>query len=176
MRKQKRELLYDVWSQMRQRCENPKNVAYARYGGRGITVCERWQTYENFKADIGSRPPGDMSVERIDNDGDYEPSNCRWATRLEQNSNKRNCIYIVELDGERITLSEACRRRGFCYRAVVKRVKQYGWPMDLAIHLEVGHPKRWKAEVIQLWNEYKALKAELDELKAKYQPVAEAAE
>jgi hypothetical protein len=73
---------------MRQRCRNPRNPRWADYGGRGITICERWNSYANFLADMGERPAG-MSLERIDNDGNYEPSNCKWATQAEQIRNQR---------------------------------------------------------------------------------------
>lgn len=73
---------------MRKRCENPNCKSYADYGGRGIAVCERWQSFDNFLADMGVRPDG-MSLDRIDSDGNYEPSNCRWATRIEQSHNSR---------------------------------------------------------------------------------------
>jgi hypothetical protein len=79
---------YAVWQQMVARCTNPKHASWDDYGGRGITVCERWRDYANFHADMGDAPKG-LSIERMDNNGGYEPDNCKWATPLEQRHNSR---------------------------------------------------------------------------------------
>lgn len=84
----KRSPEYKSWDAMTQRTSNPNFIDYKNYGGRGIAVCERWRKFENFLADMGARPDG-MSLDRINNDGNYEPGNCRWATRMQQRQNAR---------------------------------------------------------------------------------------
>lgn len=151
---------YSIWGAMMQRCHNPNNKHYKNYGGRGIEVCERWKNSANFLADIGPRPEG-LTLERIDNDRGYAPDNCRWATRKEQSTNRRMTVWIV-MDGEEMSLREACRRRGLEYRAVVKRIQQRKWPVELALYLPVGaglgEGLKETELVLELWNENKRLR------------------
>lgn len=130
------ERLYWVWADMRGRCSNSNHKSFKNYGGRGITVTPRWRDFKLFCADMGPRPASGM-LDRIDNDGHYEPSNCRWATRKEQNSNRRNCIY-VEDGGEKLTVKEFCRRRSLKYRPIMKRIQDRGWPIADALAIPVG--------------------------------------
>ncbi|MGH9252235.1 MAG: hypothetical protein ACRD0W_22370 [Acidimicrobiales bacterium] len=85
---------YLAWSNMRGRCLRPTHKSYRYYGGRGITIDRRWDTFEGFLADMGRRPGPEYSLDRIDNDGNYDPGNCRWATRSQQNSNRRQKVPV----------------------------------------------------------------------------------
>lgn len=123
---------------MRSRCNNRNVPAYPMYGGRGIKVCARWDLYENFFADMGSKPSAAHSLDRIDNDKWYEPGNCRWATMKEQQRNRRN-NRIIEKDGIVATLAAHCERIGVRPSTVLQRLR-YGFSMDEA--LTAGRLKR----------------------------------
>lgn len=94
--------IYRRWNSMLQRCLNARNKSFKNYGGRGITVCERWLKFENFLADMGLPPPG-LSLDRIDNDLGYFKENCRWATASEQRINQRNLAKADSSDAKRVT-------------------------------------------------------------------------
>jgi hypothetical protein len=118
--------LFTIWVGMRQRCENPASGSYARYGGRGIKVCERWQLFENFLADMGTRPSAKHTLDRYpDNNGNYEPGNCRWATKKEQARNRRTSSYIEAL-GKKLTVAEWSDITGLTQHAICGR-KSAGW-------------------------------------------------
>lgn len=126
-----RSSIYSIWCKMRERCKNPKESSFSRYGGRGISVCERWDSsFENFLSDVGERPKG-KTLDRIDNSGNYEPSNCRWATPKEQAWNTRRNRYF-EADGETLILSEWAKRLGTSTDTIDLRLKA-GWPVEQAL-------------------------------------------
>lgn len=113
--------IYGVWNSMKNRCSNPKIASFKSYGGRGIKVCERWQKFENFYADMGDRPSDNHSIERRNNNSDYSPENCYWADKATQAKNKRNNRFI-EANGERLHLAEWARRLGCNPPAILARL------------------------------------------------------
>lgn len=112
---------YRVWIEMRNRCQNSSNAGYHLYGGRGITVCERWEDFALFWEDMGPTWQRGLSLERIDNDGDYGPHNCRWATPFEQNRNMRSNRYIQTPWG-RMTAKDAALKSGIPAGTVYQRM------------------------------------------------------
>lgn len=121
MDKRERKLLQHIWHQMIRRCTDPKNKAFKNYGGRGITVCARWvESFNDFLADIGPRPPGYL-IDRTDNDAGYSPENCRWVTRKQSADNRRSVTWVI-WEGERMCIKDAAIRAGASYRMVRKRV------------------------------------------------------
>lgn len=123
--------LYGAWRQMRMRCSNPSHHKFSAYGGRGIKVCERWQTFWNFVEDVGDRPVG-CTLDRIDNDGDYEPGNVRWATPSMQNRNSRRSRLLTH-DGETRTMAEWAEVLGMSYDVLNHRINASGWSVERAL-------------------------------------------
>lgn len=132
--------IYGLWKSMRQRCENPNDAAYPNYGARGIKVCERWQTFENFLADMPKRPAG-TTLDRIDNDGDYEPSNCRWATWREQHDNKRNTKRFTAF-GKSQSLVLWAEEYGINIRTLHNRIYRAKLPLEKALRAPIQKGKR----------------------------------
>jgi hypothetical protein len=125
---------YRVWKRMVERCHDPRDKDYRSYGGRGIVVCERWRSsFQAFIADMGRRPgPPRHSIERAHNDGPYAPDNCRWATRSEQDRNRRNSRLITAL-GRTLTLAEWARETGVYPATISVRIKKLGWTAERAV-------------------------------------------
>lgn len=126
---------YMVWDSMRQRCNNPRHAAFKNYGARGITVCERWESFENFLADMGEKPDG-LSIDRKDNSLGYFKDNCRWATDVEQNRNTRS-VRLVEYGGEARSIAEWSALNGWPHHVIASRLRS-GWSEERA----VGEPWR----------------------------------
>ena len=122
---------HSIWGGMINRCSDPSNPMYHRYGGRGIKVCERWKTFGNFFADMGKRPSIAHSIDRYpDNDGNYEPSNCRWATRQQQARNK-GCNHWVEFRCRKVVIQDLAAEFGIKSSTVNARIKR-GWTVEQA--------------------------------------------
>lgn len=116
---------FRIWAAMRARCTNPNSSDYESYGGRGTRVCDRWLQFENFLDDMGLRPESNFSIDRIDNKGHYEPSNCRWATRQQQANNRTTNIVICFRD-RKLTVAGWARETGLSYKALIQRYHA-GW-------------------------------------------------
>lgn len=125
--------VYQIWRKMKSRCEKKDDQAYKHYGGRGITVCEEWHDYLTFKdwaLSHGYRD--DLSIDRINNDGDYEPHNCKWSTHKEQQRNKRSNV-LLTYNGETHCLGEWSEITGMRLDTLWKRVKKYNFTNETAI-------------------------------------------
>lgn len=132
---------YTTWAQMKARCRNKNHKEYPRYGGRGIQVCERWDDFRNFYADMGDKPDG-MSIDRINNDGNYEPSNCRWVAQTEQIRNRRVSPKFI-WDGENKSLAEIAALHNLPWRRVYERIRA-GWELSKALQPVAPRQKRLK--------------------------------
>ena len=124
---------FAVWRNMKQRVRNPKNPSYKNYGGRGITLCDRWETFENFIADMGHRPSPEHSIERIDNNRGYYPENCKWATTFEQSWNRRS-NRILEYKGETKCLAEWALEKGIHVQTIVTRLRS-GYTVEESLEM-----------------------------------------
>jgi hypothetical protein len=119
-----------IWMAMRGRCNNPNNPKHYRYGGRGIRVCEQWdRSFADFYTDMGPRPSPKHTIDRINNDGNYEPGNCRWATRTEQANNRRTSR-LVSFDGRVQTLAQWARELGVPYGQLSRKMRNGTWPQS----------------------------------------------
>jgi hypothetical protein len=137
---------YRIWQAMKSRCYRAKDDNYKWYGARGIAICDRWRnSFENFLEDMGECPPGKM-IDRINNEGNYEPSNCRWATIHEQLANRRNSVYF-EIDGQRKGLKELATQHHLHKVTLGSRLRR-GWNINDALskaikgretHCQRGH-------------------------------------
>lgn len=128
---------YRAWINMKSRCFNPATPEFDRYGGRGITVCDKWaNSFEAFFADVGARPSPKHSLDRWpDPDGDYEPNNVRWATQQQQCRNFATFNKIIVCDGREMTLAEAIERSPLKYNTVLYRIRR-GWTIENALTLD----------------------------------------
>lgn len=126
---------YYTWNNMVQRCTNKNNNRFDDYGGRGITVCDRWLKFESFLADMGIKPEG-MTLERNDNNLGYSKANCRWAMAYEQSRNKRTSV-LLDVDGQMLTLSEAARLRNIKVNTLWRRISVSGWSLEKALNTPI---------------------------------------
>ena len=117
---------YNAWINMKDRCFNPNHKKYPNWGGRGITVCDRWLNFKNFLADMGLKPTPKHSIDRIDNDGDYCLENCRWATKAEQQNNKRNNKPLITIENDTRTIAQWTEKMGYGEMVINNRLN-LGW-------------------------------------------------
>lgn len=134
---------YTIWTGMMQRCTNPKTTNYANYGGRGISVCEEWRSFDIFYRDMGTRPSLAHSLERRNNEAGYNKSNCYWATAKQQSRNMRRNV-IIEFGGRSMCVAEAAERACLPYSAVYQRLFVYGWDVRRALTAPIQMQRRSK--------------------------------
>lgn len=123
---------HEAWTGMKQRCLCPTNKRFPLYGARGIKVCERWLQFENFLADMGQKPTPQHTLDRIDTNGNYEPSNCRWADSKTQQNNRRNNRFL-EFNGQKLTCSQWAEKMGISSDLLRQRIDRDGWSIAQAL-------------------------------------------
>ena len=154
---------YRLWANMKNRCSNPNHPNYQNYGAKGIKVCQRWQSFELFNQDMEDRPTLKHSIDRIDVEGDYEPTNCRWLTHKEQQNNKRNNKFLT-FQKRSQTIAQWSKETGLNHQTISSRLKR-GWTIEEALttlpHQSINQNKpnevkgvywyertgKWKAEI-----------------------------
>ena len=126
---------YITWKNMKSRCQYEKDKDYPRYGGRGIKICEEWKNFSNFLRDMGIKPEK-AQIDRIDNNGNYELSNCRWVSNQENSNNRSSNVYI-EYSGKTQTIAQWARELNIGPKTLRHRLFVAHWPIDLALNKEV---------------------------------------
>jgi hypothetical protein len=134
---------HKIWYGMKHRCTNPNNIFYPIYGGRGISVCDRWQSFENFFSDMGGRPTPKHSIDRINNDGNYEPNNCRWTTQKVQLRNT-SVNHLLTFNGQTKCLSDWSEETGMSVSLIRQRIDLYGWSVEDALTIKSGKACNWR--------------------------------
>jgi len=135
--------IYQIWLSMKQRCTNPNDKDYCNYGDRGITVCKRWMKFPNFLKDMGEPPTNKHQIDRINNNRGYKPSNCRWATHIQQQRNSRN-NNLIEYNGKIKCLVEWSKEYNINYHALWKRIYKYHWSIEEALTTPVRKGRKKK--------------------------------
>jgi hypothetical protein len=139
---------YGIWKTMKRRCSNPNDRRFKDYGGRGITVCDRWKKdFMAFYTDMGPRPSPEASVERVDNNKGYGPENCKWGTDLEQGMNKRNVLILV-VGEKRNSVRGWSKELGTTANTLMVYIKQYGVEQGMEM-IKKGKPRRGRVKNIE---------------------------
>lgn len=135
--------MYKIWANMKGRCFRKNNINYKNYGGRGIKICKRWLNFENFYEDMREGYSEKLTLDRVDNNGDYEPSNCRWATYKQQCRNTRKNV-LYKYGGEKFHSADVFNKFGIKRQTFEKRVRDLGWSVEDAIETPISynHPDR----------------------------------
>ena len=135
---------YRIWIAMKSRCNNPSTASYERYGGRGIRVSSKWDTFEAFYEDMGPRPSKKYSIERINNDGDYEPGNCRWATESEQKRNTSQ-THLITFNKRTQCMADWAKELGIAPHTLYNRLQK--WPLEIAMTIKGRSTTRRRANL-----------------------------
>jgi len=159
--------LYKVWSSMKSRCTNPTDQSYCNYGGRGISICEAWQSFEPFREWAFSHGyRRGLTIERINNDGNYSPENCKWIPKGRQSDNTRRCTFIT-MDGKTQNMKQWAKELGIPYSLVQSRIK-HGWDPVEALRKPSTDPSRCNCTLITYAGKTQNVREWADELGVNY--------